>query len=305
MGTEAAKYLVGVGGWEHEVFDTCLYPQAKLASPQKLSYYAEYFDIVEVRQAFWDSDLNSHDAQEWIAAVAANRSFQFSVKAHASFTHTREVKPGIARNVRGMLAEFSRHNRLAALLAQFPYSYTNTSANRYHLAKLGEIFRGFPVHVEFRHESWNQGSVLELLNENGLRPVSADLPRIKQFMPFGTAAVPDSAYLRLHGRGEKGWLSNGYDARYDYLYNGREIQELRRRCEALSTKCRQVYVICNNTTGGKAIASALQLRAAMQQSRTVNVPASAVRAFPHLAAVAKHRAGGASLFVGPGYREAM
>ena len=305
MGTESTRYLVGVGGWEHEEFDECLYPRRKMSSTEKLSYFAQYFDLAEIRQAFWDSDLCAEDGRTWAASVADNRAFKFSVKLHASFTHRKETKPGVTRAIRGLLAELSRQNRLAALLAQFPYSFTNTSGNRYHLAKLGEIFRGFPVHVELRHESWGNPSLPEILEEHGLATVNADLPRVRQFMPFGTAIAGRSAYLRLHGRNEKGWLLNGYDARYDYLYNGREIQELRRRCEALATKCGEVFVVCNNTTGGKAIANALQLRAALHPSRTVSVPASALRAFPHLSDVARVSPRETSLFAEAGYHEAM
>ena len=302
---ERAHYRVGVGGWEHEVFDECFYPRPKLGSAGKLAFYADYFDTVEVRQTFWDADLGVPDALEWIGAVAGNRSFLFTVKLHQSFTHLKSLKPQVTRNIRAMLSEFAHRGRLGALLAQFPYGFTNTSGNRYHLAKLGEIFRGFPVCVELRHESWHQASTRELLEENGLQSLSADLPRIKQFMPFTTSVIGEQAYIRLHGRNEKGWLLNGYDARYDYLYNGREIQELRRRCEALSTKCREVLILCNNTTGGKAIANALQLRAALSTSRTVNVPEAALRAFPHLADVARHQSDAASLFAGGEYREAM
>jgi uncharacterized protein YecE (DUF72 family) len=299
------RYLVGVGGWEHEVFDECFYPRPKLGSAEKLACIAEFFDTVEVRQTFWDADLGSEEAKEWIGAVAGHRSFLFTVKLHSSFTHQRSLKPRVTRNIRGMLTELGHRGRLGALLAQFPYAFTNTSGNRYHLSKIGEIFRGFPVFVELRHESWHHASTRELLEENSLQPVSADLPRVKQFMPFTTSVSGERAYIRLHGRNEKGWLLNGYDSRYDYLYNGREIQELRRRCEALSQRCREVIIVCNNTTGGKAIASALQLRAALSESRKVNVPEAALRVFPHLSDVARHQADAASLFVAENYREAM
>jgi len=294
-------YLIGTGGWEHEVFDECLYPRPKMSTGEKLSFFAGFFDFVEVRQTFWDADLGAREAKDWMEAVAENRSFRFSVKLHASFTHRKETKPGATRLLRGLLQELMRVNRLAGLLAQFPYAFTNTSGNRYHLAKLGEIFRGFPVFVELRHESWGHPSLVNLLGEFGLSPVSADLPRVRQCMPFAVSGP--SAYLRLHGRNEKGWLLNGYDARYDYLYNGREIQELRRRCEAISPKCGEVFVACNNTTGGKAVATALQLRAAL--NRPVRVPASAARAFPHLSDLAAASPDDAPLFGASSYREAM
>jgi uncharacterized protein YecE (DUF72 family) len=305
METRTARFLVGVGGWEHGAFDECFYPPPALSSAEKLGVLAEYLDTVEVRQTFWDDELTARDAKEWSAGVAGNRQFLFTVKLHASFTHGKTIRPAATRNIRGLLAELARQNRLGALLAQFPYAFTNVGTHRYHLAKLGELFRGFPVVVELRHESWHAASTADLLQESGLRQVNVDLPRIRQFIPFTTGATGGQAYLRLHGRNEKGWLLNGYDARYDYLYNGRELQEVRRRCESLGQRCESVTVIFNNTTGGKAIANALQLRAALSESKRISVPAAALRAFPHLADVAREETAAASLFGAGALRAAM
>jgi uncharacterized protein YecE (DUF72 family) len=204
METKTARFLVGVGGWEHGAFDECFYPSPTLSSAEKLGFLAEYLDTVEVRQTFWDDELTARDAKEWSAGVAANRQFLFTVKLHASFTHGKTIRPAATRNIRGLLAELARHNRLGALLAQFPYAFTNVGTHRYHLAKLGELFRGFPIVVELRHESWHAASTAELLQESGLRQVNVDLPRIRQFIPFTTGVIGGQAYLRLHGRNEKG-----------------------------------------------------------------------------------------------------
>src|SRR5512142_1935440 len=212
MANSATQYLIGLGGWEHEVFDTCLYPHSGMSSQEKLAFYARFFGAVEVRATFWDETLTEQDASEWLAAVASTNTFLFTVKLHNMFSHKKQFKAEAARNIRGILQLLAQHNRLGALLMQFPYSFTNTSTNRFHLARLAEVFRGFPLHAELRHDSWLQSSASSFLAENGIAPVSTDLPRIRQFMPFGTAVNGDTAYLRLHGRNDKGWLLNGMDA---------------------------------------------------------------------------------------------
>lgn len=312
MESQRMQYLVGIGGWEHEVLDCCLYPRAGMASGEKLAFYAGFFGTTEVRPTFWDETLSSRDAREWVEAVSGARDFLFSVKLHRAFTHRREIRPAMTRNVRGILQELARHSRLGALLMQFPYGFTNTGASRHHLVKLAEVFTGFPVHVEFRHDSWQTPSLLSFLTENGLRSVSADLPRVRQLMPFLTGQAGDVAYLRLHGRNEKGWLLNSMDTRYDYLYNGREIMELRRRIAALSGRCRRVVVICNNTSGGKAVANALQLACALGQGERVAVPAAALRTFPSVqelgvpqGSLAESLVEQATLFTQPGLRSAI
>ena len=295
--------LVGTAGWEHEDFDRVFYPAERMASSAKLASYARSFDAVEVRSTFWDDTLSETDAKEWLDAVGENSRFRFLVKLHQSFTHRKIVPPGATRTVRGLLQELARHDRLGAVLLQFPFSFTNTSAHRFHVTKLSEIFAGFPLHAEFRHDSWNQASLLPFLAEHGLRAVNADLPRVAHLMPFGTGTIGDTAYLRLHGRNERGWLANSWDARYDYLYNSKELREIARRVSLLTEKCRRVLVICNNTTGGKAVATALQLSAAAGRERKIEVPERALEAFPVLQEIARPEPPGA-LFQTAAYRRA-
>ncbi len=283
MVKQPVQYSIGIGGWEHEGLNQCLYGVATEYSSVKLRYYARFFDTVEVRSTFWDDGLGANEAQQWMDAVAENKRFRFNVKLHKSFVHGKEIKPERATRVRGLLQELQKNDRLGTVLVQLPYSFTNTSANRFHLEKLSEVFRGFPLHVEFRNESWNDVHFLRnFLLENQLQVVNADLPRIKQFMPFVTEVVGDTAYVRLHGRNEKGWLLNGMDTRYDYLYNGKELREIVRRLAALEQKCNRIMVIFNNTTNGKAIANALQLVSMLREGKPVLVPQAASIAFPDL-----------------------
>ncbi len=303
------KYFVGIGGWEHEALDACFYPRAGAPQAEKLAWYAGFFETVEIRPTFWDDMLTAEDAKPWVDAVAHERSFLFNVKLHSLFTHKRTVRRDVAKNTISILQFLLEHQRLGALLMQFPYEFTNTSSNRIHLARLAEIFRGFPVHVELRHDSWQTPSLKNFLAGNFLFPVNADLPRVKHLMPFSPNVAGETAYLRLHGRNEKGWLLDTFETRYDYLYNARELQELRRRLEALAVRCQQVIIICNNTGGGKAVATALQLTSMLRSDRPgmkpLEVPAAAFHAFPVLREIATPFEQQGSLFVGPGYRAAM
>jgi uncharacterized protein YecE (DUF72 family) len=304
MKKEGMSYRIGIGGWEHGVLDECFYPSRQGSSLDKLSYYSRVFDTVETRATFWDEALTGEDAAQWIKAVRENRRFTFNVKLHSLFTHKKTIKSHIARNVRDVLHTLLKADRLGTLLIQFPYSFTNISANRFHLVKLAEMFAGYPMSIEFRNDSWNQPSTWDLLSEYRLSCTSTDLPHVKQLMPYTTAVMTDHAYLRLHGRNEKGWLLNGVDTRYDYLYNDRELREIARRLEFLSHKCKHVTIIFNNTTGGKAVANALQLASVLRDSKSVLIPEPALRAFPHLQEIAVVDAG-LTLLGNSGYRQAM
>ena len=305
MKAKPTSYSIGTGGWEHDVLNECFYPAQAGDSVDKLSYYSKVFDTVEARATFWDESLTEEDALRWIQAVRENRRFTFNVKLHSSFTHKKIIKPQITRNVRGLLHALLKADRLGTLLMQFPYSFTNTHANRSHLEKLAQVFAGYPMHVEFRHNSWDQPSTWDLLSEYGVSIVGADLPHLKQYMPYTTSVVNESGYLRLHGRNEKGWLINCFDSRYDYLYNDREVKEISRRITVLSQKSDHVTVIFNNTTGGKAIANALQLVSSLRDGKHVLIPEPTLKAFPHLQKVAAVVDTEQTLLGNTGYRQAM
>lgn len=296
---------VGIGGWDHEVLDSVLYGVEGLPSPEKLRRYSRTFNVVEVRPTFWDDSLNEADAMEWAEAVADNPAFRFSVKLHRYFTHERKTPALLRQRFRGILSTLDGANRLGALLAQFPFSFTCTSNNRFYLVRLGELFEGFPLYIEVRHASWDQPSLKPFLQEHGVRMVSGDMARIKQLMPFHTSVVTEEAYLRLHGRNEKGWLHTTLDARYDYLYNARELLELRRRVDTLIRTSRKMTVVFNNTTAGRAVPNALQLQSLLRGSKPIAVPPAALRAFPQLQQIADLSIPEPTLFDSSAFRAAM
>jgi len=282
MKTRPQNWFVGTSGWEHEGFDATLYQMGEADAIEKLRYYSRFFDTTEVRSTFWDEDISESDAKEWISAVEQNSRFQFSFKLHSSLTHKKDLSTARARKIRGVAQEFFQANKLGGILAQFPYAFTNTSSHRQYLTKLAELFRGFPMHAEFRHDSWDQSTIVRLLEDCQLRSVSSDLPRISHFIPCLTRQVGDVVYVRLHGRNEKGWLTNEMDSRYTYMYNSRELREIIRRVQLLATKAQKVIIICNNTPEGKGLANALQISSYVQEGKQIPLPPATASAFPFL-----------------------
>jgi uncharacterized protein YecE (DUF72 family) len=305
MEKREATIHIGIGGWEHEVLDRVLYDGPHQSTNAKLARYARTFDLVEVRSTFWDGSLGADDAAGWVQSVSQNPSFRFMVKLHREFTHNRTASAELRQRIRQILQTLDRAGNLGGLLMQFPFSFTNTSSNRFFLVKLTQLFGGFPLYLEVRHSSWNHPALRGLCEEHGVHRVSADLPRIRQFIPFSALGTSEQAYLRLHGRNERGWLLNGMDGRYDYLYNGRELIELRRRVEALIVSCKEIHIVFNNTTLGSAVVNALQLRSALLGGRALDVPPAALCAFPQLKPIALAAPFEQGLFSSPSYRTAV
>ncbi len=302
---EVTKHHVGIGGWEHDLLNDCFYPDPEASSARKLAYYARWFNAVEVRATFWDETLSVVDAAEWLDAVSERKDFLFSVKLHSSITHRQSLSGLSSGNLHGLVDLLHSHGRLGAVLAQFPYSFTNTGTNRQYLEKLALKFAGHPLHIELRHTSWDYPGLYPLLSELKAGPVNVDMPRIRQFIPYLPRTVGSQAYLRLHGRNEKGWLLNTFDGRYDYLYNSREMQEIRRRIYALPQTCSRVLVIWNNVTNGKAVANGLQCMAMLRSTGAIPAPPAAVRAFPWLKEMVRTSSGDAPLFGEEAFRPAI
>jgi hypothetical protein len=124
---ETTRHFVGIGGWEHDILNSCFYPGSVTTSSQKLAYYARWFNTVEVRSTFWDDTLNADDAREWVNAVQERKEFFFNVKLHSTLTH------------RHSLGTLALCNMDASVL--FWLNFRIASRTR---VPIGSIWRGWP-----------------------------------------------------------------------------------------------------------------------------------------------------------------
>jgi uncharacterized protein YecE (DUF72 family) len=77
---------------------------------------------------------------------------------------------------------------------------------------------------------------------------------------------PDLAYLRLHGRDARAYLTGKtVAARFNYDYNTAEIDDVAKRSRKLAEHARELHVIFNNNALDYAPRAAARLRAALRQ----------------------------------------
>jgi uncharacterized protein YecE (DUF72 family) len=100
--------------------------------------------------------------------------------------------------------------------------------------------------------------------------VNVDAPASDHFMvmPSDVDEVTNSkvAYLRLHGRNEKAYVTGRtVAARFDYDYSESEIAEVAQRSRKLTKEARELHVIFNNNNLDYAPRAALRLRKALGQ----------------------------------------
>ena len=83
----------------------------------------------------------------------------------------------------------------------------------------------------------------------------------------------DLAYLRLHGRDPRAYLTGRtVAARFNYDYSNAEIDEVAERSKKLAKKARDVHVVFNNNALDYAPIAAARLRAALEQVMTAPPP---------------------------------
>ncbi|HEY0580542.1 MAG TPA: DUF72 domain-containing protein [Chloroflexota bacterium] len=289
IGTSGWSYPKGQGTWEGT-----FYPP-KLADKDKLTFYAQYFNTVEINSSFYRPP-SPHAARAWATKVPDD--FRFTAKLWQKFTHPKmfEAATGQSWKVQdedfGIYAEgigpLAEAGKLGPLLAQFPTSFRPDSAALEYLEDLIRRMRGagFPLAVELRHREWTDSqetaTIRGLMEEQGVAWVMIDEPRFKTSIRH-IPLTSDTAYFRFHGRNFAQWWKHGEsEDRYNYLYTPEEQQHLAEDVRAVATRTAETYAFYNNHYGAKAVVNALQLEALLDRPIVQPLPEPLQQTYPDL-----------------------
>ncbi len=157
-----AQVFVGTSGWAYAGWKPEFYP-AKLAQKNFLQHYATQLNTVEVNFSFRQL-LKETTVAKWIAETPAE--FRFGVKAHQVLTHIKRL-----RNTQDFLPRFlstiqplAQAGKMGPVLFQLP---PNMKADAALLEEfLTDLPRGVPSAFEFRHDSWFNDAIFELLKKS-------------------------------------------------------------------------------------------------------------------------------------------
>ncbi len=281
IGTSGWSYPTGPGTW-NGVF----YPKPRPRGFDDLAYYAQLFDTVEVNTTFYGQP-NAVIAAQWVARTPPG--FEFAVKLYQKFTHPGMFRARVQSSLeRGLqtsdiprsaidvltaanqedLDAFQRGieplataGKLGILLAQFPASFHDTTANRVHLATLLRAFHPHALAVELRHRSWSDraGETRQLLTAFGAGWVWIDEPRFKDSIAPPALDAGPTAYLRLHGRNTRQWWTGNRDERYNYLYTVAELAPIADQIVTVAKHGGKARAYLNNHPNSRSIVNALDL----------------------------------------------
>lgn len=273
---------VGIAGWAYADWDGRVYPKPRPGSFDPLAYLARYVDLMEVNSTFYALPRPTAVAA-WLTRVQAQPEFCFSAKLHQELTHGSGPTEERVTAFRVALEPLLASPRLRALLAQFPYSFAPGHGAMERVTALRSAFCDVPLLFELRRREWFEPPWAERLRRLDVWCVDLDLPAHARHP--GPEPVPGGGlrYMRLHGRNAATWFdpTAGRDQRYDHRYLPGELRDVETRLRAIAALGSETLVVTNNHFQGKAVAAALELKAALAHA-PVAMPATLLETYPDL-----------------------
>ncbi len=181
---------VGTSGYSYKEWKGPFYPE-DLPNKDMLSYYGERLGAVEINNTFYRLPKTSV-LESWAEQVPDG--FRFSIKASRKITHFTRLKSESRDPTEYLLSTLGAlGDRLGVLLFQLPPNFKK-DVERFS-EFLGMLPEGTPAAWEFRHESWFDDEVYELLRGRGMALVCADTEEPEDDEPIVNTA--SWGYLRL------------------------------------------------------------------------------------------------------------
>ncbi len=293
---KSGNILVGTASWSDPGFVERWYP-AKLPAGERLPWYAQHFEMVEVNSTFYAVPA-VRLVERWQRDTP--NEFIFDVKLHRALsrhaTNVKSLPPALqklaeadakgtvkltAKLERALLDEVTASveplraaGKFGGFLLQLSPAF---SPRKHELAELDDMCARLApsgMVVELRNRNWTEGEelarTLEFFRHHQTTLALVDAPDESHFtiMPSELDEItnPRRAYLRLHGRNAQAYLRGKTVAeRFYYDYSDEEIAEVAERTKKLAREAESVHVIFNNNALDFAPHAALRLRAALGQ----------------------------------------
>jgi uncharacterized protein YecE (DUF72 family) len=274
---------VGPAGWSYADWRGRVYPDSAGSKFDTLALVAKYFDTAEINSSFYHPP-SPETARSWLHRIEHNPNFVFTAKLFRAFTHERgKATAEDEKLFRAGIDPLIEAEKLGAVLIQFPWSFKNEMEERSYLNQLVERFKGYPLVVELRHESWNSPRVLQTLEDLGVGLCDIDQPLFQNSIKPSAEVTSSVGYIRLHGRNYQNWFREEANVveRYDYLYSRDELEPWMNRIREISDKAKQTFVITNNHARGQSLVNAFEILAELEEER-VPGPAKLVDTYPRL-----------------------
>jgi uncharacterized protein YecE (DUF72 family) len=187
---------------------------------------------------------------------------------------TPELQEALSKIFVRAAAMFRNAGKMGVLLLQLSPAFSPRKHELKELEPLIQMLNGHELAIEFRNRNWATGdqlqATIDFLQKHHTIFVNVDAPVSDHFMVMPSevdeVTNKDAAYLRLHGRNAKAYITGKtVAARFDYDYSENEITEVAQRSRKLAKEAGELHVIFNNNNLDYAPRAALRLRKALGQ----------------------------------------
>jgi len=230
------KYYIGCSGWYYAHWRGLYYPP-EILKIDWLSFYAKKKNTVEINSSFYClPSINS--LIRWKKSTPDN--FIFSTKVSRYITHVKKL-----RNSETALDNFLSRisilkEKLGPLLYQLPPSIKRDDTMLCDFLSL--LPQNYQYTFEFRHKSWINDSVFQILQKYNIALCISDMPDID--IPLINTA--DFMYIRFHGNRKL----------YTSCYSDSELRQWSRDIQRFSGNVKALYIYFNNDAQAYAVNNA-------------------------------------------------
>ena len=291
----SGRIVVGTSSWADPGFVEEWYPKG-MAARDRLQWYAERFDAVEVNSTFYAVPERPTVAR-WVAVTPEHFTFDWKLHQYLSRHSARieSLPPGLREQARttergrvllapelvdAMIDEtlaaakpLLGAGRLSSFLLQLTPAFSPKGNGLEELDPVIERLSEHRIAVELRHRGWVEGEQAErtfaYLSERGASFVGVDAPREEHLtiMPPVDAVTDERlAYIRAHGRDAHGYTTGKTVAeRFGWHYSDDQLEEMKQRALSLAEDALDVRVMFNNNRGADAPTAARRMRQLLGQ----------------------------------------
>jgi uncharacterized protein YecE (DUF72 family) len=231
---------IGTSGWHYDDWRGRFYPE-KMPKTKWLEFYARHFNTLELNNSFYrlpseKAFITWHDSSP--------PGFIFAVKASRYITHIKRLKDCEEAVEKFILRVSLLKDKLGPVLYQLPASFQRDHDRLDSFLSI--LPRGFRHVIEFRHKSWFDEDVYDILRRNNTGFCVFDMPKLTSPL----IATSGFAYIRFHGSG----------GLYSGRYGDEDLAEWAKKIKRLAANVGPVNIYFNNDVRGYAIDNARTLR---------------------------------------------
>jgi uncharacterized protein YecE (DUF72 family) len=184
------RILIGTSGWSYRSWRGPFFPD-KLPARSHLEFYAEHFPTTELNGVFYRTPT-VEAVRGW--AERTPEHFVFAWKASKFITHWKRLKDTSRNSLDLMESRLRLLGRKAGpVLFQLPPQFEKDRERLAAFLKMLRVRHDYAF--EFRHPSWYEDDIIDLLRDNGVALCISD----HHDAPSPWLVTANHVYVRGHG----------------------------------------------------------------------------------------------------------